>query len=345
MKVKEITRKCSKTNYERGTLYRVSFTDIPDYAKNMWREHSAGAHMTLTEPILEMQAVITPNKKLHDVSVGYQFNSYIEFRLEAIDTIQMANDFIKTVESEGNMLPDAYNPQTGEIMGDIEWNELVTDLKKTEQLKSISRYFQLMNDRPEEFANTGLINIEKNIDKFMVAAQVLNKPVGVVYESEYHLMVVDICIGKNGYYTYERIIPKTQGIAVAVLAEWNGRFFLLKQYRHALRDWQYAIPRGFAKDGLSGKDNAVKNVVEKTGCTVSNITYLATTVADSGLSGTKVAVYHAKCSEPDFKYGTGNATQLVSVKPEELKEMIRDGKITDGFTMTALMMYLAKKTN
>lgn len=59
-------------------------------------------------------------------------------------------------------------------------------------------------------------------------------------------MVVDICIGKNGYYTYERIIPKIQGIAVAVLAEWSGRFFLLKQYRHALRDWQYAIPRGFA---------------------------------------------------------------------------------------------------
>lgn len=41
MKVKEITRKCSKTNYEGGILYRVSFTDIPDYAKNMWREHSA----------------------------------------------------------------------------------------------------------------------------------------------------------------------------------------------------------------------------------------------------------------------------------------------------------------
>ena len=169
MKVKEITRKCSKTNYEGGILYRVSFTDIPDYAKNMWREHSAEAHMALTEPVLEMQAVITPNKKLHDVNVGYQFNSYVEFPLEAIDTIQMADDFIKTVDSEGNVLPDAYNPQTGEIMGDIEWNELVTDLKKTEQLKSISLYFQLMNDRPEEFANTGLINIEKNIDKLSIS--------------------------------------------------------------------------------------------------------------------------------------------------------------------------------
>lgn len=86
--------------------------------------------MALTERVLEMQAVITPNKKLHDVNVGYQFNSYVEFPLEAIDTIQMADDFIKTVDSEGNVLPDAYNPQTGEIMGDIEWNELVTDLKK-----------------------------------------------------------------------------------------------------------------------------------------------------------------------------------------------------------------------
>ena len=217
MKVKEITRKCSKTNYEGGILYRVSFTDIPDYAKNMWREHSAEAHMALTEPVLEMQAVITPNKKLHDVNVGYQFNSYVEFPLEAIDTIQMADDFIKTVDSEGNVLPDAYNPQTGEIMGDIEWNELVTDLKKTEQLKSISLYFQLMNDRPEEFANTGLINIEKNIDKFMVAAQVLNKPVGVVYESKYHLMVVDICIGKMDIILMNVLFQKFRGLRLLFL--------------------------------------------------------------------------------------------------------------------------------
>ena len=85
-----------------------------------------------------------------------------------------------------------------------------------EKEQSVRRYFQLMQERPEEFQNTGLINIEKNFDKFIVAAQVLNKPVGVVYESNYHLMVVDICLGKDGYYTYERIIPKTQGNAVVI---------------------------------------------------------------------------------------------------------------------------------
>lgn len=348
MKAKEITRKCSKTDYKGGIFYRVLFTDIPDYVKDMWhmwREYSAENLMALAEPELEMTAVITPDRKLHDVNIGYQFNSYVEFTLEAMDVIDMSTDFIEFTESEGVWLPDAYNPNTGNIMDDFEWNSLVTDLKKTGQLKSISRYFQLMWKNPELFQNTGLIDIEKSIDKFIVAAQILNKPVGIVYESDYHLMVVDICIGEKGYYTYERIIPKNKGNAVAVLAEYNGRFILLKQYRHALRDWQFAIPRGFAKDGISENENAIKNVVEKTGSSVNKITYLGTTVADSGLSGTKVEVYHAECTEPDFKYGSGNAVQLVMVKPEELKDMIRNGKITDGFTMTALMMYFAGKTN
>lgn len=74
-----------------------------------------------------------------------------------------------------------------------------------------------MNDRPEEFANTGLINIEKNIDKFMVAAQVLNKPVGVVYESKYHLMVVDICIGKMDIILMNVLFQKFRGLRLLFL--------------------------------------------------------------------------------------------------------------------------------
>lgn len=253
---------------------------------------------------------------------------------EAKDILKLIRDNIETPIPEITKTGLAITALTGGI-------EALNHGIEKEQ--SVRRYFQLMQERPEEFQNTGLINIEKNFDKFIVAAQVLNKPVGVVYESNYHLMVVDICLGKDGYYTYERIIPKTQGNAVVILPEYKGKVILLKQYRHALRDWQYAIPRGFANDELSEKDNAIKNVVEKTGCTVSNLTCLGTTVADSGLSGTKVTVYHAKCSEPDFKYGTGNATQLVMMSLGELREMIHDGRVTDGFTMTALMMYMAAK--
>ena len=84
MKAKEITRKCSKTDYKGGIFYRVLFTDIPDYVKDMWREYSAENLIALAEPELEMTAVITPDRKLHDVNIGYQFNSYVEFTLYRI---------------------------------------------------------------------------------------------------------------------------------------------------------------------------------------------------------------------------------------------------------------------
>lgn len=51
----------------------------------------------------------------------------------------------------------------------------------------------------------------------MVAAQVLNKPVGVVYESEYHLMVVDICIGKMDIILLNVLFQKFRGLRLLFL--------------------------------------------------------------------------------------------------------------------------------
>lgn len=206
--------------------------------------------------------------------------------------------------------------------------------------REIERYMELMKERPEEFVNSDMIEIEKDPEKIALAAEKLDRPVGVVYESQYHLMVVDVCIGNNGYYTYERILPKVRKNAVVILLQAGDCFVLLKQYRHALRDWQYSFPRGFADEHLSVEENAIKELTEETGCQIQSIRYLGTTVADSGLAGTKVSIFHAVGSDPSVKYGNEGISGITFLSLDEIKKWIKSGKITDGFTLSAMMMYL-----
>ncbi len=208
--------------------------------------------------------------------------------------------------------------------------------------REIERYMELMKERPEEFVNSGMIEIEKDPEKIALAAEKLDRPVGIVYESQYHLMVADVCIGNNGYYTYERILPKVRKNAVVILLQAGDRFVLLKQYRHALRDWQYSFPRGFADEHLSVEENAIKELTEETGCQIQSIRYLGTTVADSGLAGTKVSVFHAAGSDPSVKYGNEGISGITFLSLDEIKKWIKSGKITDGFTLSAMMMYVSQ---
>ena len=221
---------------------------------------------------------------------------------------------------------------------------------KQEVKQELKRYFELMEKRPEEFTNLDpSIEIELDHDKIIEAAN-SGMNIGVVYESPYHLMVVDLIKGKNGYYTYERLIPASKGTAVVVLlkkknAFGEDEFIFLKQYRHALRDFEISCPRGFGKDGVPSSKNAIRKVMEETGYEVKSLIGFGQTVADSGVSGTKVSVYVMEVGQrkEEISKGYHGIESLLYLSEKEVWEYISAGKITDGFTLSAFMLYQAQK--
>ena len=77
---------------------------------------------------------------------------------------------------------------------------------------------------------------------------VTGKRIGVVYESDYNILVVDLVYQIPGnYFTYERIIPKNHSGGVVILAFHNQNIIFLKQFRHATRDFEYSLIRGFSE--------------------------------------------------------------------------------------------------
>lgn len=204
-----------------------------------------------------------------------------------------------------------------------------------------NKYIILKEERPELFINNGIINIvfdESIIEDYQSKK---NVKIGVVYDSPYNMMVVDLVYNdKEDYYTYERVIPKVQNGAVVIIPKYNGKYVLLKQYRHAIRDYQYAFPRGFAEAGISAEDNVRKELFEEIGAKSSNIRYLGNVIADSGLIGNKVSVYECEIDSYTHKEMNEGIVDIVEVSYDNLKEMVKQHNIDDGFTLSAIALIL-----
>ena len=206
--------------------------------------------------------------------------------------------------------------------------------------KEFSRYLELMKERPEEFDNTNaeyeIISDPEKVSRYEAET---GKTIGAVYESPWHIMGVDLVTsdGKKCF-AYERLMPAVKRGAVVALTMCGEKYILLKQYRHSLRSLQYSFPRGFAEKGLTPEENLRKELHEELGAEPEEIKFLGTVVADSGVSGVKVSVYLCRVNsfEEHTHYEGIKKTELFS--RTELEEMTRGGKITDGFTLSALQL-------
>lgn len=204
------------------------------------------------------------------------------------------------------------------------------------QSKEWQEYLKLIAERPEAFRNDENLIIELDPKKVQDFVEKSGKKIGVVYSSPYNIMVVDLVSNASGsYFAYERLLPAVQGSAVVVIPYYNGSYVLLKQYRHALRDFQYAFPRGFGEVGLSDEENAHKELEEELGAQAITTKKLGTVVADSGMSGNIVSIFVCEIDKTVLKNGYEGICEMITLTDLEMESRIAEGKITDGFTLAA----------
>lgn len=202
------------------------------------------------------------------------------------------------------------------------------------------RYQELIKERPESFANNGQLTILTDEHSVEAFEQQSGQTIGVVYESPFNLMVVDLVEDPNGKrFAHERLLPAISKGAVVAVPIYDGKLVLLNQYRHALRRNQYAFPRGFAEAGISPADNAIKELGEELGAEVKSYRQLGTVVADSGINGNEVSVFLCELKNVELKYQYEGIESLIMLTEDELADWIANGRIDDGFTLAAFCLY------
>lgn len=126
-------------------------------------------------------------------------------------------------------------------------------------------------------------------------------------------------------------------------ARYRGKFLLLKQFRHALREDQYSFPRGYAEPGDSPLENVKRELKEELNAVVSrppiSLGYIE---PDSGLTSRKIEIFLVDVDEYSYKKGYEEILDVKEMMPKELEKAVREGKITDGYTLGAVLLMKEK---
>lgn len=216
--------------------------------------------------------------------------------------------------------------------------------KMTEQInREWSQYLMLMQERPYEFRACDGMEIVTDRDEVRKFEQESGQTIGVVYQSPYSMMVVDLVREKNGrLFAYERLIPAAVGSAVVCVTKQKENYILLKQLRHSLRGEQIGFPRGYGENGVSAEDNARKEVYEELGAEVFELKPLGKVVADSGIGGAAAEVFECKIDSWEVKKGYEGITGVLVLTEQELEQQIANGTVTDGYTLAAFALLRLK---
>ncbi len=214
-------------------------------------------------------------------------------------------------------------------------------------MKNWAKYMELVKERPSLFTDEELevITDENVITEFEKQS---GREIGIAYESPWRYMLVDLVRNPAGkLFAYERVVPVKTG-GVAVLPVYENHVVLIREYRHPVQRWRWEMPRGFGIAGASAMQNAAKELREETGIEEAKLTHLGQLNPDSGLTSDQVDLFLAEVKTLStsllHKEETEAISQVRLFSIDEIYQMIIDGQITDGFTMSAIGIWqLSKK--
>ncbi|MFI6819677.1 NUDIX hydrolase [Micromonospora sp. NPDC050187] len=215
---------------------------------------------------------------------------------------------------------------------------------------SWEQYVELRERQPDRFANPSdaavriLHEPEEVVAAERAKAEALRRRglptewsrVGVAYRDEYVTLVRDpVRFSDGSLGTYIRSMPGSDADGVVLLPVLDGAVVLVEHFRHAIRAWQLEAPRGFGEAGVPAMEQAARELREELGTVPTRVVDLGLLHPDTGTATDRVHLYLVEIAELgplDTKEGIRSAR---TYPPEQVGELIRDGVVTDSFTIAA----------
>lgn len=272
------------------------------------------------------------------------------------------SSFFKTFADTICILNSKINNYYNECEDNLEVTENYCQGNFIEFVKSdaMKRYlsFKVKKDQNRLFDDSKIYPLAEAENKEVLkelsrTEELYNYQYGIVYKSKFNTLCVDPIVSKIkcgvSYFPYERIIPSTgNGVVMVTICE--GKFILLKQYRHALRRLQLGFPRGYGETGISSKENAIKELKEEINADIKEQPKrLGAISQDSGLTSSCVDVYLVEIENYSLKAGYEGIIDVVALSDFEFKCQIennmkcKDILFDDGFTLAAYLLYKQNK--
>ena len=132
---------------------------------------------------------------------------------------------------------------------------------------------------------------------------------------------------------------------IAVLAENDGRFVLVRSYRHALGSTIWDLPRGFIDPGENAADAALRELTEETGlrCASANLIPLGVYAPEPGTMAVRAALFAAvDCEGTALQARDELGLESIHlIERAEMAELVASGAIEDAGLLIAYYRYCA----
>ena len=138
------------------------------------------------------------------------------------------------------------------------------------------------------------------------------------------------------------IIEHSGGVAVAAVTD-DNKMILVRQYRKAAEQDILEIPAGRRENNEDPMIAAMRELREETGYTAQKFSHLTSFYATIGYCTEVIHVYLATGLTPgETDFDEHEAIEMECYPIDELKQMIFDGEIVDGKTITAILLAAEK---
>src|SRR5712692_5587084 len=216
-------------------------------------------------------------------------------------------------------------------------------------MSTLAEYLAFARAHPERFVNppeggfTILLGgdeireVEAQMAQKLQAKQLPSEwaQVGIVYQDQYGMILRDAVRFPGGALgTYIRFIGNVDsGPSAIILPRYKGDVLLVRRFHHATRTWHLEIPIRLGVKGLSGEENARRELTEEIGAAASRLVLIGKLEEGPGLTGSPGELFYADIGS----YGEINKhegiTEVLQVAVPEFERMMRDSVITDSFTI------------
>ena len=134
------------------------------------------------------------------------------------------------------------------------------------------------------------------------------------------------------------------GAAAVVAVNEDGKLLMVRQYRNALDRFTLELPAGkLDAPGEPTLECAKRELEEETGYQSDNIEYLLTINTTVAFCNEKIDLYLARDLKKTQQHLDPEEEINVELWDiEDLKQLIYEGKMTDGKTVAGIMTYAAK---
>jgi ADP-ribose pyrophosphatase len=160
-----------------------------------------------------------------------------------------------------------------------------------------------------------------------------------VYTNKFAEVKVDT-LSLNGK-TWEQVyFVKPQENAVGALPVDETGIYLVRQYRHPSHTFLWQLPMGMIDAGNDELKTIQEELAQEAGLSAERFTKIGMVIPEAGMSGQKLVVYVAKNLRrvPSHPETAEVGMQVRHFLFAEIKQMIAEGGISCGFTLSALML-------